>query len=305
MSSSPESNMAAPTSAPPNQKRDYADIAKAIVSSEAFWPGVVILVGLVTSFWWLIVSLNKLYFGSSQDGYYSHGPLIPIISGIIISRNWKRIKDIPVKPFWPALVLLLPVLYLARASQIVDIQFLTSILLVAAVGLSIWFVAGGRWFVALLAPTLYLLFGLPIFTSIVEIYTNPLQVLSTSVSVSILRALGFQALQTDATTVYLDHFTLSVEVPCSGLKLVIAVSAFMTFFVLVGRLNWWKNLIMLSSVIPLCLFINGLRIALIGIVGDTYGADAGHQFHDYSGYITLVVCFIILFKLARLLGWKD
>jgi len=44
---------------------------------------------------------------------------------------------------------------------------------------------------------------------------------------------------------------------------------------------------------------------LIGMVGDTWGDAAGHAFHDYSGYIALVVCFVILFKIARALGWKD
>ncbi len=56
---------------------------------------------------------------------------------------------------------------------------------------------------------------------------------------------------------------------------------------------------------PLALLINGLRIALIGVVGNQWGPEAGHKFHDYSGYITLVLCFFVLFKIARGLGWKD
>ena len=57
--------------------------------------------------------------------------------------------------------------------------------------------------------------------------------------------------------------------------------------------------------LPLTVFVNGFRIALIGVVGNAYGSQAGHDFHDYSGYITLLVCFFLLFKFARLLGWKD
>jgi exosortase/archaeosortase family protein len=98
---------------------------------------------------------------------------------------------------------------------------------------------------------------------------------------------------------------LDVGVPCSGLKLLLALSAFSVFFVLIANLKWWANAFMLAFVLPLALFINGLRIALIGVVGDTMGSDAGHQFHDYSGYITLLLCFVIVFKLARILGWKD
>ncbi len=286
--------------------RSYAEIARAVVASPAFWPGVIITLSIAMAFSGLIASLQSLYFGTlSRDGYYSHGPLVPLISGVIIYRNWDRIKDIPVNGCWFVLPFMLPLLYLARVTQLVEIQLLSSLLFVATILLGVWFAAGFRWMMAVTLPTLYLLFGLPVFTSVVDIYTNPLQSISTTVSYQLLKIFGYQPIRTDTTTIYLDRFTLSVEVPCSGLKLLIAVTAFMVFFVLIGRLSAWKNLMMMALIIPLCLFINGLRIALIGVVGNTWGADAGHSFHDYSGYLTLIICFFILFKFARLLGWKD
>ena len=62
---------------------------------------------------------------------------------------------------------------------------------------------------------------------------------------------------------------------------------------------------MLVIVVPLCLFINSLRVTLIGLVGEFRGDLAAHTFHDWSGYITLLICFFLLFKYARWLGWKD
>jgi exosortase/archaeosortase family protein len=96
-----------------------------------------------------------------------------------------------------------------------------------------------------------------------------------------------------------------VDVPCSGLKLLLALTAFTIFFVLIARLKWWANLLALGMIPVLAILINGLRIALIGVVGDTWGQDAGMTFHDYSGYITLIICFMILFKIFRWMGWKD
>ena len=120
-----------------------------------------------------------------------------------------------------------------------------------------------------------------------------------------LQMAGFEPYMQSSNKVLLANFSLDVGVPCSGLKLVLAVTAFTVFFMLIGGLKWWANLVMIALILPLCLFINGLRIALIGVVGDMYGSDAGHAFHDYSGYLTLIVCFIILFRVARWLGWKD
>ena len=156
----------------------------------------------------------------------------------------------------------------------------------------------------LAAPVFYLLFALPIWSGFVNNYTNPLQTYSTDVAFFLLQLFG-SAHKVNSTDILVGSFWLNVGVPCSGLKLVLAITAFTCFFVLIGGLRFWANVLMFAAIIPLCLFINGLRIALIGVVGHAYGDEAGMTFHDYSGYITLIVCFFILFKFARILGWKD
>lgn len=278
---------------------DFEKIRK----SPAFVPGLIVLAALFLAFWELFTELPKLWF--KDDGYYSHGVLVPFISAYVVYRWWPRLKDIPVRPFYPAIIPLLMTGWLLFAGvRIGQIQIL-SVSLVLMLLASVWFVAGGRWLLGLTLPILFLLFGLPIWSNIIDTYTNPLQIISTDISYAMLKLVGFDPWKQDNTTIYLANFTLDVGVPCSGLKLAIAVSAFTAFFMMIANLKWWGNLIMVTAVLPLCLFINGLRITLIGIVGNIYGEKAGTDFHDYSGYITLIVCFYLLFKLARLLGWED
>ncbi|MBS1706984.1 MAG: exosortase/archaeosortase family protein [Armatimonadetes bacterium] len=241
----------------------------------------------------------------ADDGYYSHGFLVPIIAGMIIVRWWPRFKDHEFKTFWPALIPLFFVIAVFRAAYATDIPQIMSLSLLAALFFGVWFAMGGKWAWRMSLPIGYLLFMLPIWTGLIDNYTNPLQRLSTRVAFQMLNVTGFEPHQDSETVIYLNNFVLDVGVPCSGFKLVLAVTAFMIFFVAIARLNVWSNMIMFASVLPICLFINGLRIALIGVVGDYYGREAGMTFHDYSGYITLVVCFFMLFKLARWLGWKD
>ena len=156
-------------------------------------------------------------------------------------------------------------------------------------------------------PTMYLIFMLPLWSGAIDVYTNPLQLYSTKAAYHILNLIGQSPLMTPAapTDIYLDNFVLNIAIPCSGLKLVLAVTAFTCFFLMIANLKWWGRLAMIVLVLPLCVFINGLRIALIGVVGNAYGNEAGMTFHDYSGYLTLLVCFFLLFKAARGLGWKD
>lgn len=276
---------------------------EAIRNSPAFLPGIISFVAIVVLLWPLWPKLTALW--TSPDGYYSHGFLVPVISGYVIFRWWPRLSQIPVKPAMWAILPLAVVLWTTFIGNMMVIDGLMSVNLMAILALGVLFVAGWRWMLATLPSVLYLAFGLPLWTSLVNNLTNPLQLISTNIAFEILRLCGFNALIDQNTVIYMNSYRLDVAVPCSGLKLVVALTAFTVFFVMIGRLKMMSNFILLAMVLPLAILINGLRIAFIGMVGETNGADAAHSFHDWSGYITLVICFFILFKIARILGWKD
>jgi exosortase len=295
----------APATPIPSEKPrlDFATLSK----SPLFWPIVMLAAGVILIFWRLWGQLLGLWLGA--DGYYSHGFLVPLIAGYIVYRNWDRMKSIPVKPGYIAIPVLLLVLYVARIASVNRIDLLMSLCLMATLLFSSWIIAGWRWMLALSPSVLYLSFCLPLWTALINNYTNPLQIISTDVAYYVLKVIGkianFDVVRTDPTVILTSNFNLNIEVPCSGLKLLLALAAFTTFFMLIARLKWWANLIMVGFVFLLALFVNGLRIALIGVVGELRNPTAGHEFHDYSGYVTLIICFFILFKMARLLGWKD
>jgi exosortase len=300
-----------PSSAP--QKPLLASVVDFLRTCDRGWLAIAVLgmVGVGIAFWPLLKELPFMWLGTGAwefrtgDGYYSHGLLVPLIAGYIVYRRWPHIKDIPVKQGWIAVVPLLFFLWVLWAADAVDLQQIRSYTFIVVLLLVAWLIAGFRWMLALAPSILYLLFALPIWTGFIDNYTNSLQIVSTKVAKLVLEGVGYQVFQNQPTELLMDNFDLNVAVPCSGLKLLVAVTAFTVFFMLIARLRWWANGLMLALVLPLCLFINGLRIALIGIVGEEYGRTAGLDFHDYSGYITLVVCFFILFKVARVLGWKD
>jgi exosortase len=297
----------------PPQKPLLTEVVDFLRSCDRTWLAIVVLacIGTGVAFWPLLRELPYMWLGvgawefRTGDGYYSHGLLVPLIAGYIIYRRWPLIKDIPVKQGWIALVPLLFFLRVLWAANTVDLQQVRSYALIIVLMSVVWLVAGFRWMVAVAPGVLYLLFALPIWTGFIDNYTNSLQQYSTSVAHIVLKGVGYNVFQEAPTTLLMDNFDLNVAVPCSGLKLLVAVTAFTVFFMLIARLRWWANGVMLVMILPLCLFINGLRIALIGVVGEEQGRSAGLQFHDYSGYITLLICFLILFKVARWLGWKD
>ncbi|HWD37698.1 MAG TPA: exosortase/archaeosortase family protein [Fimbriimonas sp.] len=285
----------------PAPRRDYAHV-RAIVTSPAFLPGIAIAGGILAAFWDLLRTLPELYL--DNDGYYSHGFFLPLTAIYVIHKNWPKLKTLPVKPAYWVLAPLLATFLLLRVVTITEMFAFMSIMLAASMLLGVWFVAGLRWMKAVTLPILYLLLGLPIWSMAINTYTNPLQLLSTKAAYTLLELTGFRPYR-DGTTIRLNHFNLDVGIPCSGLKLVVALTAFTAFFMMIARLRAWANVLLAALILPMALLFNGLRIAAIGMVGEIWGEAAGRQFHDYSGYLMLIVCFFTFFKLARWLGWKD
>ena len=290
------------TLTPPLNLEKLKVAALEFTKSAIFLPTLILVAGVLLCFWPMISKLPELWLG--EDGYYSHGFLIPFLSGYIIYLRWPKHAASAVKPSIIAGIALVPLLWLAYAAQVSKWDNGSSLFFLLTLVLGAAFVAGWRWARNLLGPILYLAFCLPMWSLVIDNFTVPLQQFSTVMSTAILRICQLHPIVGDNNIVYLDHFTLNIAVPCSGLKLLIAVTAFALLFIAISDLKWWGKVLMLGIALPLCIFINGFRIAMIGIVGDTWGDDAGHKFHDYSGYIALAVCFFILMKLTRMLGWK-
>lgn len=283
--------------------RPWQDELKEFISKPIVKSALALVALVVVAFLPLFSYVYQLWF-VEKDSYYSHGAFIPVIAAYLIYDNRQHLKQIPFKPNILGLIGVLvagPIVWVAsRTTQFAPLSILFVITLIS----SVLFIGGWKWVKATVLPILYLLFGLPIWQSVIDNYTNPLQTISTKAAFALLKMASADTLKIDETTLMVRQFELNVGVPCSGLKLILAVSAFMAFFMMLAKLNWWKNIVLVALVLPLCILINGLRIAMIGIVGGQFGPEAGHQFHDYSGYISLIVCFFLLKKITSLMGWN-
>src|SRR5579871_5420653 len=152
----------------------------AIRNSPAFVPGVVATIALLAAFWQFVAGLPALWFG--DDGYYSHGVLVPLISGYVIFRWWPGLSKLPVKPAYAAAIPLLVVLWITRAAVVNQVEQLSGLCLICALLFGVAFVAGWRWMFRVMLPTIYLAFAFPLWNMAITYYTNPLQVLSTKVA---------------------------------------------------------------------------------------------------------------------------
>lgn len=281
----------------------------ALVRDRTFQMVMAVLAASVYCFWPLF-GTEIAHRWMDMEGYYAHGFLIPFCAAYLIWDKWDRIKTIPVKPFWPAIVLLLPVLWVSYVASRCIMPTLLSGLFLAVLIIGSLVVAGWRWMLALAPANLFLFFfGMPILDKVIDKFTMPLQIMSTSIAYHSLDLSGFKPMRMDNTTIFVPNFSqpLTIAAACSGLRTTIAILAAVIFFILIARLSWWKNLILAAIAVPLSMVVNGIRIALIGVACDSMPQWAGDNFkqmHDMSGYVALLLCFLALGWITKKMGYK-
>ncbi len=265
---------------------------------------ILLLTGAVVFAFWPLFQLIWLQW-TNPDTLYQHGPLIPFAIAYIVWANWDRLQHIPIKGSWFAIAPMLAIMYLTIIGSNSGVfGSVMTMLMLAMTGCVIWLVMGFRWVLVSIPLMIFATLGLPVWTSFVDNNTNGAQILSTEGAYHILNVAGFDPFRRAPTIIDLNNFTLNVAAACSGMKLTLAMASSVMFIIMIARLKWWGNLTLIALAIPLSIAINALRIALIGVVGNQGGHDAGMWMHDYGSYGTLVLAFYLLYIAAKGLGWK-
>ena len=239
------------------------------------------------------------------DGYYQHGLLVPFAVGYILWMRREKLAALPNKPtIWPA-PLLIGLLYLGHVSTKAGLVFGALAAMMLLTGLvGVWMIFGFKQSLAMAPGTLYASLGMPLFFQFIDRTTNVFQLWSTAGSYYLLKLTGLDPYKESSTVIQLNNFRLEVAVACSGMKMTLAIVAAAVFLVLIAGLKWWKNLILVLMAVPYAIFVNTIRIAIIGVIGETMGSEAGFWFHDYGSYLVLAVAFYGLYKVTQWMGWK-
>lgn len=240
----------------------------------------------------------------AEESYYSHGILIPFMSAFVIWFNWNRIRKERVEPSAWGLALLIPAIlmeFVGHRSALPSIAGLT--LPIALVGMSLILFGKGltREFTF---PLLFLYFMCVPPTQYMTKVSFKIQMLSTTWATLGLKLIGLSAVQS-GTQISLPNIQVFVGAPCSGFRMLIALVAFTTFFAYMKKGPMWGRLSLIAMVIPLSFVANSVRVLMIALVGEFMGEDAMHSFHDYSGYIVLIVAFAILIQFAKVVKCRD
>ena len=271
-----------------------------ITVTDVKWAALIpITVGLALVIW-LFIPTFKWWYGMwmKDESYYSHGFLVPLISGFIVWLKRDILKRITIKPAVHGFTLLFAALIVTSVASWVDTASIRGLMFPAVIAGLCLAILGRKMTKELSFPISYLYFMCVLPGFALTMLSFRIQMLSTIGATMLLRILTFDAYR-EGAMIMMPNTEVLVGAPCSGFRLLISLFAFSTLFVYLKEGPLWGKGLIVAMTLPLSLVLNALRIAMIAIVGELLGKDAMHSFHNFSGYIILILAFVILYLFAR------
>ena len=231
---------------------------------------------------------------------YSHGPLIPVLSGLLFLR---QLKEYPpnfgaVNDRWVGVVvIIIAVLFgaIGRMANIADIVAYALILWVGGILLVSFGWKTGRHF---WPPVLHLVYMLPLPDTLYYKMSATLQLISSELGVWFLGLLSVPVFL-QGNIIDLGVLKLHVAEACSGLRYLFPILSFSYIFAVLYQGPMWHKAILLISAAPITVLMNSIRIAIAGVLAQNYGVEWLDGFtHFFEGWVIFVACILLLFGLA-------
>ncbi len=269
------------------------------IKSFANWGIFWLLVATVGAGFFFADGINALLRAWSLPEY-SHGPLIPVLSLLLFLRQLKSVPEnhAAVNDRWPGVAVVafaFVVAALGKLAQIDDIIIYATIIWVGGVLLISfgWNVGKHFW-----PPVLHLVYMLPLPETLYYKMTNHLQLISSELGVWFLRLFNVPVFL-QGNIIDLGVLRLHVADACSGLAYLFPILSFSYVFAVLYKGPTWHKAILLISAVPITIVMNSVRIAIAGVIANTWGLEWLEGFtHFFEGWVIFIACIVILFALA-------
>ena len=234
---------------------------------------------------------------------FSHGFLVPLVSLYLAWLQGPALRRIPVAPaLGPGLLWLVVATLLLLASQVGGVITTGGVALILVFAGLVLLLGGYGYLKALAFPLAYLIF----MTSVLDLLTEPLewpfQLLTASMSVSMLQALGIPVLLENSVYIVLPTVTLEVARECSGAGLLVAVLAIGLPLAYLTLQAWWSRITLVVSSIMMAIVANWIRVTVIGVYAQSGGEELHGPYHILQGLFVDWVAIAFLLVGAWLLG---
>ena len=231
---------------------------------------------------------------------YSHGPLIPVLSGLLFLR---QLKEWPPEPGpkpdrWPGVAMIVFAVAMGALGRLSNIDDIVAYALIVFVGGLLLVSFGWRTGRHFWPPVLHLVYMLPLPGVIYYKMTTTLQFVSSELGVWMLKLISVPVFL-DGNIIDLGVTKLHVAEACSGLRYLFPILSFSYIFAVLYRGPTWHKAVLLLSAVPITVAMNSVRIAIAGYIANRWGLSWLEGFtHFFEGWVIFIACIGILFAIA-------
>jgi exosortase len=239
------------------------------------------------------------------NDYYSHGPLVPLISVFLVWRLWVTWPP-EQRRIMPETIGLLPLgvglaVYLSALLQ--RAYFAASLAMIVIIAGLVWYLLGTAALRRFAFPIGFLFFMVPL--PFVEPLSIPLAQLTGAVSAAIVRLFDVPIIVNGAQ-ISLPNAELVVGAQCSGLRSIVTLMTLVALVIFLVEGAWWKKLLLALSSVLIAGLGNVIRVASLLVVANIWGADAAFKYyHDYSGIVFFLSALALLLLFSWVLGCRE
>ena len=241
------------------------------------------------------------------ESYYTHGPLVPLIS-LFITWMLLRQTRVPVQPaVWTGTLVLVLSLLLHLMACLARVNFVSGFAFIfALIGLVLllwgWQALRRLWF-----PMAFLIVMVPLPEVTIATLNFELKMMASRLGVGIASFLGV-LVERDGNRVLLqgDKILVIANV-CNGLRTLISLLGFGALYAYVCRLTGVWRLGLFAMTIPVAVVSNAVRVVGLIVVADVWDVQtATGWFHDTSGILIYIIAFLLMFGLEKaILGLRK
>ncbi len=244
---------------------------------------------------WMAKQWGPGGFSATYFEDWAHAWFVPFISAYYIWLKRRELAATPVTQFWPGLCLMMLgiVAYAFFVGGYSNHMFqgFSLVLVVAGATLLIF---GPFIFEKLIFPIAFLGFAVTISERVMNSVTWPLKRIAAKGAWFLLNLFGVPTdLEGNVLKVGADAIPLDVADACSGMRMVIAFLALGFAVAFFGCRFWWQRVAIILMALPVAVFMNVIRVAVLGLLSLINPSLATGQAHMLVGNLLLIPAFFV------------
>src|SRR5256884_1977680 len=225
---------------------------------------------LAALYYKILYSLGTQWYA---DPDYSHGFLVPLLSGYFVWERRERLRSLPVAPSpWGIILLGGGLLMLLIGSAGAELYMQRTSIIVVIAGF-VLLMLGREFLRVLLCPIAFLFFMVPLPAIIVNAVSFPLQLFAAKTATFCLFNFGIPVLR-EGNVIVLAGTTLEVAEACSGIRSLQALLALGTVYAYFSQRAMWKRWVLVLLSIPIAILANAFRVSGTGVLAHYFGIEA-------------------------------